>query len=355
MSLPKNNLFVMWQYAALLFYFYKHNTVNNNRELLDKLLIISPFNFILYFKQKGLSMSVEAFTLSQMHIEAARNSTDDFNLFHDKFRWNTIKSNPFGSPIALGFQLECFLEHQINQYRENSNEITYIKQHDLNFSSYEISFIGVVKSGDTLSTVIKKSKIEDTTDNHILSNRIVLKSNNKLVMMGYKRDSQNPVICQFDNLPDLTGINEHPDRCMYKNTEFFIKRKFMIVGNAKNFLTSSFAEQSNYIDEFIDKVTFPEIFPISLLSSALLERAQYTDYDLLNNPLVYTSHKLSIDKRLLLQLKSNDKIHILVDKAKADDETHKLVHQCFGIIEGGQVLFTAEIELIPLSYLLSAS
>ena len=45
---------------------------------------------------------------SQAHIDVARNSTDDFNPFHDPLRWQRIEGNPFGSPIALGFQLEFF-------------------------------------------------------------------------------------------------------------------------------------------------------------------------------------------------------------------------------------------------------
>ncbi|MGB3724428.1 MAG: hypothetical protein WA981_01575, partial [Glaciecola sp.] len=59
-------------------------------------------------------------TFSQMHIEAARNSTDDFNLFHDKLRWDMIPNNPFGGPIALGFQLGCYIETQIDEVRQQT-------------------------------------------------------------------------------------------------------------------------------------------------------------------------------------------------------------------------------------------
>jgi hypothetical protein len=45
----------------------------------------------------------------QIHIDVARNATDDFNPFHDQNKWNRIHGkihgNPFGMPIVLGFQI----------------------------------------------------------------------------------------------------------------------------------------------------------------------------------------------------------------------------------------------------------
>ncbi len=43
----------------------------------------------------------------QLHIDVARNSTDDFNPFHDPRRYGRIVGSPYPRPIALGFQLEC--------------------------------------------------------------------------------------------------------------------------------------------------------------------------------------------------------------------------------------------------------
>ena len=48
--------------------------------------------------------------MSQIHIDIARNSTDDFNLFHNKDRWHWVRGNPFEGPIALGFPLGCVIE-----------------------------------------------------------------------------------------------------------------------------------------------------------------------------------------------------------------------------------------------------
>jgi len=57
-------------------------------------------------------------TFNQIHIDVARNATDDFNLFHDRNRWLRINHNPFQGPIALGFQLESLIEHKIFLYRQ---------------------------------------------------------------------------------------------------------------------------------------------------------------------------------------------------------------------------------------------
>jgi hypothetical protein len=42
-------------------------------------------------------------------------------------------------------------------------------------------------------------------------------------------------------------------------------------GNAKNFLSGSLAEQSDYFDEIDGLAEYPEIFPCSLTSGALLK------------------------------------------------------------------------------------
>ena len=93
------------------------------------------------------------FIMSQMHIDAARNSTDDFNLFHDKNRWHKIADNPFNGPVALGFQLGCFVEDQFGQMATPPSAATPsdINQAELRFSQYELTFAGSVGVGDSLA------------------------------------------------------------------------------------------------------------------------------------------------------------------------------------------------------------
>ena len=59
----------------------------------------------------------ETLRFDQVHIDIARNSTDDFNPFHDPYRWANIRANPFHSPIVLGFQLEFLVADRIHRHR----------------------------------------------------------------------------------------------------------------------------------------------------------------------------------------------------------------------------------------------
>lgn len=299
------------------------------------------------------------YTITQMHIEAARNSTDDFNLFHDKNRWHKIQNNPFQGTIALGFQLGCFIEDQVNKSAKNytnqlaTSEKPQVSTQPLNFSQYELSFAGSVKTGDTIKLIVRDGRLSTVSGIECFSNRISLKANGKTVLLGYKREASNHLIKGITNLPNFDDIINTKDRTFITPEKYFLKRKFMIVGNAKNFLTSSFAEQSEYIDEFDDKVSFPQMYPLSLLSSALLERAQAVGQDLIKAPMIYLSHKLSIDKNVLKTLKSNHSLNILVGPPIKSDDTDSAyeTHQCTCVLSTKEILFHAEIQLAPLSSL----
>ena len=134
-----------------------------------------------------------------------------------------------------------------------------------------------------------------------------------------------------------------------------------MTSNAKNFLCGSLRDQTKFFDELQDKVIFPEMFPCALLSSALLEKALKKNHDFEKNPMVYTSHKISIDRRLLTDLKSNDALHILI-KPTADSAQHDfgdsvvtaLDYECYGLVSDNGVLFRALISLTPLALILQS-
>lgn len=301
------------------------------------------------------------YIITQMHIEAARNSTDDFNLFHDKNRWQKIERNPFNGTIALGFQLGCFVEDQVNQSPKNylhqlkTSEKPKVSTQPLNFSQYEFTFAGSVKPNDNIELVVREGRLSYNKGVECFANRIALKANGKTVLLGYKRLTNEHTVKGVYPLPALSDIIESDDRSFIAHNNIFVKRKYMIVGNAKNFLTSAFAEQSEYIDEFIDKVSFPEMYPMSLLSSALLERAQSVGQDLIKAPMIYVSHKLSINKNVLSKLQSNDPINILVSPpqtlTESNDEHVTQYCTCISLTTQ-EVLFHADIQLAPLSSLL---
>jgi hypothetical protein len=291
-------------------------------------------------------------SFQQVHIEVARNATDDFNPFHDKNHWQNIRRNPFGGPIVLGFQLESLIEHHIKLHRVAHDEQQILDAHGLRFSNYQFSFASAVTCGQEIAVEIKDSRLKKNS-NTTLSNRVCVKSDGKLALVGHKRESQSPLFLEDVNLNFLTGLNHVPDRALLPGQKFFLKRKYMTNSNAKNFLTGSLAEQGDYFDELTDKVQYPEIFPCSLISCALLEKALTEAHDFEQNPMVYLFHKISIDRHHLAYLRSNDTLHILVQRTEPLLADHH--YECYGVVGNDRLLFRALIALTPLATILRSS
>ena len=53
----------------------------------------------------------------------------------------------------------------------------------------------------------------------------------------------------------------------------------MSTGYGKNFLAGSLVDQHYYFDEVEDRVQFPAMFPVALLSCTLLEKAKQDNVD----------------------------------------------------------------------------
>ncbi len=303
-------------------------------------------------------ISLDVFT--QLHIDIARNSTDDFNLFHDPWKWHHINANPFNGPITLGFQLESLIEGKVAELRQKSDEAHLITEHGLNFSNYQFSFINVIKPGQTVEVEIKESQFK-TEPSPCLSNRIIVKADGKLALTGHKKETAEPMFLSGLDLSRVGELKIQPDRC-FLNNGYFLKRKFMMNSNAKNFLCASLRDQTLYFDELQDKVIFPEMFPCSLLSSALLEKALKWLHDFERNPMVYTSHKISIDRRFLAKLRSNDALHILIKPTEncaehdfGDLQARPLDYECYGFFNSSNdLLFRALISLVPLELISKA-
>lgn len=294
------------------------------------------------------------FTFEQIHIEVARAASDDFNLFHDKHKWLQITHNPFKGPIVLGFQLNTLIEHQMKLYREAHHEDRIIEENQLRFSNYQIIFVNALRPRQEALLDIKKT-LSTTIPDLSLSNRITIKSQGKTILLGHKKETKAPLCLpdlDLDVLPDLDGL---ADRSVVPGTEFFLKRKWMNNGNVKNFLSGSLAEQSDYFDELAHLANYPEVFPCSLTSGALLEKAQLENHDFKRNPMVYTSHDISVDRVHLAQVKNNDKLHILV-KQLPESKTNTLNHtnvmlrtyECYGVLENRAILFRIKLNLVPL-------
>ncbi len=302
----------------------------------------------------------DAFIFDQIHIEVARNASEDFNLFHDKHKWLQITHNPFKGPIVMGFQLNTLIEYQMRLYRAAHHENKVIAENGLRFSNYQITFVNAVRPRMPVYLEIKKTLI-NTIPNLTLGNRISMKSDGKTVLLGFKKETQTPLFLsetKFDNLPNL---NTFPDLTVVPGTPYFLKRKFMNNGSVKNFLSGSLAEQSDYFDELTHVAEYPEIFPCSLTSGALMEKAQLENHDFKRNPMVYTSHEISIDRHQLTKLKNNDILNILVEQLpESEDNTlnhtdiQVRTYRCYGLMENNAELFRIRMNLVPLEEILKS-
>jgi len=302
------------------------------------------------------------YSYQQIHIDAARNATDDFNPFHDQQKWSRIRGNPFGMPIALGFQVEALIEYLVTLFREQTGEHELIDQHQLHFSNFQFTFADVVRPGELFHVDIKKT-VNRIGESGQLANRVVVKKQGGLVLLGYQRESATPLCIPDADISQLVDLDSAEDRSWVAQHRYFLKRKYMSTGHGKNFLAGSLVDQHYYFDEMEGRVQFPAMFPAALLSCALLEQAKQDHYAFEVNPVVYTSHHVSVDKRVLQTLKSNDRLNLLVttpETVPAGKGLGKMgfpqqLQRCFGLLAGNRILFQAEVAMAPLEAMLQAS
>jgi hypothetical protein len=102
---------------------------------------------------------------------------------------NTLKNGT----IVLGFQLESLIEHKVLLYRQLHKEQILISDKSLRFSNYQFSFVNTVKPRQLVSVEIKESQFKEG-ENTTLSNRIGVKADGVLVLLGYKKGNYSPRI-----------------------------------------------------------------------------------------------------------------------------------------------------------------
>ncbi len=298
-------------------------------------------------------MTSELLFFEQVHIDIARNSTDDFNPFHDPRRWSNISSNPFASPIALGFQLEFLCSDRIMARRTaegNAQDLTPA------FRNFEFNFAGALRPREQFEIDVRKT-MDKTAQGGGLSNRVVMrKSDGAPVLIGTQSDTPAPRVepgVKLDPVPALSAI---PDRSIVPGTQLFLKRKYLTTSNAKNFTLGALCQQHDYIDELAERIFFPPLFTASLMSCALLERGLAEGHDFEAEPMVYTNHQISVDMRVQETLRSNDALHMLVAPPEAFTPGKGLgqacvdqqLFNCAAVLDDGSVLFRAKVQLAPL-------
>ena len=309
----------------------------------------------------------------QIHVDAARNATDDFNPFHDPRKARLVRGNPFAGTIVLGFQLEGLIEHAIDLHRDAHAERAIVDREGLHFSNYQLTFANVLAPGQRFGIEIKPTIV--AADRSSLANRVVIRAEGMvappasgvppptpggMVLLGYKRETRDPLVAADRDPSPLPALRPLPDRTFVRGTSCFLKRKFLNTGNAKNFLAGSLCDQGYYFDEIAERVNFPDLFPASLLSCALLEKAQQEGHDFLADPMVYMTHTIAVDRRIARRLRSNDVLHMLVggpetvegEKGLGTSGVRKLRFRCFGLVGQEQMLYRAEVLMAPLASIL---
>lgn len=298
-------------------------------------------------------MSADALALEQIHIDIARNSTDDFNPFHDPLRWQNIKGNPFGSPIALGFQMEFLASDRVARFRESEDRPVAPA---FPYRNFEFNFAGALRAGEPFVSDVRKT-VDKTARGGGLSNRIVIrKTDGTPVLIGSQSDTPDPRFALEKPGTEEPRLSELCDRSFLNDSGVFLKRKFMTTSNAKNFALGALCRQHDYIDELSEKIFFAPLFTASLVSCALLERGTALQHDFEADPMVYTNHQISVDMALQRQVRSNDRLHILVDEPQSIPAAKGLgkvcVDQqrftCLGMLGDHKPLFKASVQLAPL-------
>ncbi|MFW5724682.1 MAG: hypothetical protein ACOCWF_08980 [Halochromatium sp.] len=299
----------------------------------------------------------------QLHIDVARNATDDFNPFHDPHRWNNIQGNPYSGPIVLGFQLESLADYRIERQRQHESER---EATPLPFSNYEFVFAAGLRPGEAFTVQVRRTQHKTGAAAGTVNRVVMRKTDGSPIMVGSRCDAAQPRFLPDWNPVEAVCLDDVSDRSFIADGSLFVKRKYMTTSNAKNFLLASLVDQRHYIDELDERVLFPPVFTSSLLSCALLERGRIEGCDFESDPHVYVSHHISVDRRLQQALRSNDRIDMVVAApiaraASPDgvelplDQASFIRHRCVGIVAGRGTLFRCDVQTARLRYLLSST
>lgn len=305
--------------------------------------------------------TAETYVFQQLHVDVARNATDDFNPFHDPHRWHNIRDNPYGGPIVLGFQLAALADDRIEAYRRSEHDGS--GQVSSTYLNYEFHYAGPLRPGEPFTIDVRRTIPTKTGTPGVLNRVIVRHQNGQPILLGSRADTTQPTLPSHWPAIEINLTEGICDRSYLPGHRLFLKRKYLSTNNGKNFLLGSLVDQYDYFDELSERVRFPPMFTTGLISCALLEQARAQGYDFEGDPQVYVSHRITIDHGLQQALRSNDRIDLLVDvvtqgtvsKGLSQSRVDQQVRHCLGIVAGRGVLFHAQVQLASLRAILARS
>ena len=294
------------------------------------------------------------FRFHQFHVDVARNSTDDFNPLHDPNKWRSIPGNPFGRTLVSVFQLECLVEFLLRRGRGRT-AWKIADRNGLRFCNYDFAFARPLRVNETFFVNIRPANNRFNRDVNLVSHVWVGKKQ-KTGLAGSVRLSERALNLSDERVPEVVNLDQSSDITYVPDTSYFLKRKYLSTANAKNFISSSLADQAFYFDEPVGRVRFPYVVPVSYISSALYEQGAADNIDFRLEPMIYARHRVSVDRLLADELSSNDRLHLLIkgpeislpSKGLGQLQVPAHHYSCFGLVWDNQVLFRAEIVLIRL-------
>jgi len=292
---------------------------------------------------------------AQIHIDAARFSTDDFNPFHDPGKWRRIAGNPFAGPLVLGFQCEALIESLMAHLPNHAGDEAFAVEQGLAWTHYEFTFVSPLLPGEPFAASARAGR-RKLTPAPSIAYRILVRTVDRPVLTGFvRRTAESLNALTLADSAFARPLSEVPDRL--NQGGWFLKRKFASTGHAKNFLAGSLANPADCFDELEGRVSFPDLFPPALLSCALLEQAHASGHDFFNEPLVYAAHRISVQGPAARALRSNEPIHLLVRTPDpvADKGGWPVARlRSLALVYAGRedrLLAQAEVQLAPLAAL----
>lgn len=328
--------------------------------LADSLLDMSAASEVDGYAREGDSAVLRG-CFAQIHIDAARFSTDDFNPFHDPGKWRRIVGNPFGGPLVLGFQLEALVEQLVRRLPSQAEDEVWATEQALTWTHYEFTFVSPLAPGEQFEAKVRAGRRKPAPAASI-AHRVLIRSVKHPVLVGFvRRTAESSVSPLLAEAPFGHPLHQAPDRLSRRG--WFLKRKFASTGHAKNFLAGSLAQPADWFDELEGRVNFPDLFAPALLSCALLEQAHASGHDFFHAPLVYAAHRISVHSPAVRALRSNEPLHLLVRapepaSGKAGLSACEARLSSWGLVYAGRedrLLAHAEVQLAPLAALLEAT
>ena len=231
-----------------------------------------------------MASCLEGLHFEQLHIDVARNTTDDFNPFHDPQRWHLVRENPFGSPIVLGFQTAFLISDRIEGLHRGRPDAPKIAVEQLPFSNYEFRFVGALRPGELFDVLLRKTVDKVASGGGVSTRALIRKQTGDPVLMASQSETTAPKFLTDAQPAGLPNLAELADRQRIPRTNYFLKRKYLTTSNGKNFVLSGLATQQDYFDELDEFVQFPPVFTAALMSCGLLEKAWREGYDFEADP-----------------------------------------------------------------------